>query len=486
MRYMKTGKIFFIVGFFFACLNSSHAATRFVDGNGGVDGGNSCTSAASPCATIQHAIDAAQAGDTIEIADAVYTEMLIADKALSLRGQSRAGTIIQAAAVRGTANNRVISVASDTALELSDATIRHGRAGVNIGSSDNGGGLECLGGDLLIERVTFTGNEAVGLGAAVHSGDNAVVMTDVIFSDNGDSATGNGGGAHLGENFALTDVTLTDVVFVNNTAANGGGLQLFNAQAILNDVAFSGNSAVDSGGGLVYEGSNSVLSGLQLRDVAFIGNSAGADGGGMYSLTNDTPYTMINVLFSGNSANLGGALFNQSSLDSGLLGASRILTNVTMSGNRAVQRGGAIDRPLDMRFRNTVVWNNRDGSGIGTPEATMDDFFSDSVVEVSNSLLQGYPANEFPGSNNLDGTDAGNNPQFRDAVNPNGAPSLAGDLRLQFESPVRDVGNNSFVTGISTDLDGKPRIVDGIVDLGAFEGDDVLFSDGFEDSGLIR
>jgi len=455
---------------------SLQTTTRYVDGVAGDDqgGGNGCAVLANPCATIQQAIDSAQAGDTIEIADATYTEMVVVDKALAMRGQSRAGTIIQAAADRGTASDRVISVDDDTDFELSDATIRHGNTDLD------GGGLECRGGDLLLERVTFTRNDATHAGAGLSTGDNVVVMNEVTFSENGSSETRQAGGAFLGENFMVTDATLNNVVFENNTArANAGALDLFNVQASLNDVAFIGNStAEDNGGGLFYRGSGSVVPSLALRDVSFVGNSAEDFGGGMYALF-DTPYTMVNVLFSGNRADLGGGLYNQ-----GGTTGTRILTNVTMSGNRAGLRGGAIDRPLDMTFRNTLIWNNADASGTGTAEATMDDFFSDSVVEVSNSLLQGYLANEFPGSNNLDGTDAANNPLFRDAVNPNGAPSLAGDLRLQFESPVRDVGNNSFVTGITTDLDGKPRIVGGTVDLGAFEGDDTIFADGFEDSGL--
>jgi predicted outer membrane repeat protein len=450
------------------------AATLYVDGTGGSNGGNTCSNAANPCATIQHAIDAAQPGDTIQIANAVYTEILTVDKALALSGESREGTIIQAAAARGAAADRVISVNDDIAFELSDATVRHGNTGLN------GGGVECIGGDLLLERVTFSDNDADGRGAGLASGDNVVVMTDVVFVDNGNSATSDGGGAFLGENFVVTDVTLNNVRFENNVAAAGAGLKLSNAQAALSNVLFAGNTSSGEGGGVFYEGSNSVVSSLAIMNAAFIGNSAGDGGGGMYTQSDDTPYDLVNVLFSGNLANLGGGIYNQA----GLAAGDRVLTNVTISGNRAQLRGGGIDRPFDMRLRNTVIWNNADASGAGTPESTMDDFFSDSVVEVSNSLLQGYPAGEFPGSSNLDGTDAGNNPLFRQAVNPNGAPSLAGNLRLQLDSPVRDAGNNAFVSGIATDLDGEARVVNGIVDLGAFEGTDVLFADGFEEAGF--
>jgi len=42
------------------------------------------------------------------------------------------------------------------------------------------------------------------------------------------------------------------------------------------------------------------------------------------------------------------------------------------------------------------------------------------------------------------------------------------DLRLQPNSPCIDAGNNDFVTTL-TDLDGNPRIINGIVDMGAYE-----------------
>ncbi len=43
-----------------------------------------------------------------------------------------------------------------------------------------------------------------------------------------------------------------------------------------------------------------------------------------------------------------------------------------------------------------------------------------------------------------------------------------GNLRLQSNSPCINSGNNAYVVG-STDLDGRPRIVGGTVDMGAYE-----------------
>ena len=448
-------------------VQSAEADDRFVDGDSGSDADNNCSNAGNPCASVSRAIDVAEGGDTIRIADAVYTEILQVDKAVALRGASRAGTIIQAAANRGQAGDRTISVDEDVALQLSDLTIRHGNTGLR------GGGLRGIGGDLLIERVTFVDNDAGAGGGGLDSGENVVVMNDVLFRDNSGRV---GGGAHLGVNFNLTDVTLTNVTFENNTAqVTGGGLSLFNAETQASDVAFIGNLSNDNGGGLTC---NSTA--LTLTNAVFVGNQATDFGGGMYTQF-DTPYTVTNALFSGNQANLGGGLYNQGGTD-----GERIFTNVTMTGNLALVgdggRGGGIDRPLSMTFRNTIIWNNQDISGTGTAGSSIDDFFSSSIIEVSNSLLQGYSEDFFFDSNNLDGTDSGNDPLFRDNVDPSSAPSLAGNLRLQQDSPVRDRGNNSFVAGVGTDLDGEARIFGGTVDLGPYEGTDLIFADGFEDS----
>jgi hypothetical protein len=41
--------------------------------------------------------------------------------------------------------------------------------------------------------------------------------------------------------------------------------------------------------------------------------------------------------------------------------------------------------------------------------------------------------------------------------------------QLKTTSPGIDKGNNAWVSGVSTDVYGKPRIYGGVVDLGAYE-----------------
>ena len=64
---------------------------------------------------------------------------------------------------------------------------------------------------------------------------------------------------------------------------------------------------------------------------------------------------------------------------------------------------------------------------------------------------------------------------FITPISPTNATTTMGDLRLQKGSPVIDAGDNMYISGVLTDMDGKERIVDGnrdgtpTVDMGAYE-----------------
>src|SRR5690606_12587354 len=95
---------------------------------------------------------------------------------------------------------------------------------------------------------------------------------------------------------------------------------------------------------------------------------------------------------------------------------------------------------------------------------------------IAYSLVQGGLGQDGGIANNNDSSvndDGGNidaDPLFVTPVNPADAPTTAGDLRLLPGSPAIHAGDNDALpAGLTTDLDGNPRIEGGMVDMGAYE-----------------
>ena len=160
-----------------------------------------------------------------------------------------------------------------------------------------------------------------------------------------------------------------------------------------------------------------------------------------------------------------------------------MLTNVTFSGNKAGygdigKGGGMYNEDSSPDVRNSTLWNNRDNSGTGTLTANIynlvnpDNPDSTITLTLTHSLIQGSGGSAswttdpsfVDGGNNLD-----SDPLFTVPVDPAAAPTTSGNLRLAAGSPAINAGDNQYVTGLSTDLDGNPRISGGTVDLGAYE-----------------
>jgi hypothetical protein len=123
--------------------------------------------------------------------------------------------------------------------------------------------------------------------------------------------------------------------------------------------------------------------------------------------------------------------------------------------------------------RNSILWNNRDSSGTGTISATVTND-SSSAISLTHSLAQGVGASG--GGWTVDGSyvDGGDNihadPLFITDVNPSSAPTTGGNLRLGAGSPAIHAGGDHHVPeGVTTDLDGNPRIIGPAVDMGAYE-----------------
>jgi hypothetical protein len=204
------------------------------------------------------------------------------------------------------------------------------------------------------------------------------------------------------------------------------------SQPKLTNCTFIANSVeLKYGGGMRNYNSTPIL-----INCVFVGNSGASQGGGMYNHRHSKP-SLTNCMFSANTAAKGGGIRN-------VLESNPTLINCTFSSNQAdAGWGGGIDNIYNSRpkLTNCILWG--DGNEISNSDI--------STTTVSYSDVQGG----WPGIGNIDA-----DPLFADA-----------DLRLSAGSPCIDAGVNSAVL-VATDLDGNPRIVNGIVDMGAYEAPD--------------
>jgi predicted outer membrane repeat protein len=363
-------------------------------------------------------------------------------------------------------------------------------------SADAWGGAMCNDGYIggtsspSLTNVTFSDNRADSGGAMYNigwdNGTSSPSLSDVTFSGNS-ACTWGGAMVNNGYLGGTSSPSLINVFFLGNSVIEGDGGAMVNAaiesgisSPSLINVTFSGNSANTFGGAMVNGGSNGT-SNPSLLNVTFSGNSAGIWGGAMFNGGEESGTSnpsLTNVTFTGNSARVfGGAMFNY-----GIQGTNiPSLTNVTFSGNSAGDAGGAMyndgtDGQSNPVVRNSILWNNKDSSGTGTISSTI--YNNNATIILAYSLVQGAGGSSNWTSDPSFVNIGGNidiDPMFVTPIDPSTAPTTTGNLRLQTGSPAIDAGDNTFVAGVTVDLDGQPRIIDGnldgtpTVDMGAYE-----------------
>ncbi|MGB2986934.1 MAG: IPTL-CTERM sorting domain-containing protein, partial [Phycisphaerae bacterium] len=228
-----------------------------------------------------------------------------------------------------------------------------------------------------------------------------------------------------------------------------------------------------------------------IENCVFSGNTADA-GGGMVNDTSDPK--VFNCVFTGNSANYdGGAVMN-------MRDARPTITNCTVSGNTAASSCGGVYNWLgegnEVNVANCILWGNSDDSG--TDESAQIDVLEGTAL-VNYSSVQGctiFCAN--PDDHNI-----GDDPLFVRDPDPgpdgnwDGVDDDYGDLHLQAGSPCIDAGNNNADTDANTpgiqplpptDLDGNFRIVmveSATVDMGAYEFQDGTPIPAVSEWGLV-
>jgi len=327
-------------------------------------------------------------------------------------GANSSNTIDNTGPVVGGANG-----ATKTAI-LDGFTIKGGRVVFQ------GGGMANYNSSPTLANVTFTGNGGGIVGGGMYNEDSSPTLINVTFSNNNSTS----GGGMYNDN---SSPTLTNVTFTGNSSMSGrgNGMLNYNSSPVLTNVTFTGDDR--NGGGMSNDNSSPTLT-----NVTFFK-------GGMYN-DNSSP-TLTNVTFSN------GGLSNRNS-------SSPTLTNVTFFN------GGMYNSySCKPKLQNCIFW----GGGI-TNDNGANNPTTPSIPIISHSIVQGSMPNGI--WDTTLGTDGGGNKD----IDPLFVDAAKNDLHLSGCSPALDAGNSDVVTA-TTDLDGKPRKVDGDgdgtakVDLGAYE-----------------
>ncbi|MBE2198859.1 MAG: hypothetical protein IAE79_09630 [Anaerolinea sp.] len=218
-------------------------STRYVATTGN-DSGNTCLNQASPCATIQYAINQAFGSETVQIAAGTYTEILSIDKDLTLQGADAATTIVD-----GNQAGRVIQMAFVPAY---DVTIR------NLSLRNGKGGILASSGALVVENCRIYENDATGEGyddgGGLYLWGAAVVSNTAVYHNSGQY----GGGIYATQPLTVTG----SAIFGNSASESGGGISAAinsGGDVIVQNSTISGNQAVSNGGGIHVDGSGTQL-----------------------------------------------------------------------------------------------------------------------------------------------------------------------------------------------------------------------------------
>ncbi|MGQ0620951.1 MAG: choice-of-anchor Q domain-containing protein [Panacagrimonas sp.] len=221
-------------------------------------------------------------------------------------------------------------------LSLVNSTVSGNTSGNRGGGVYSFNGYESAGSGTTLHGSTVSGNTSMyeGGGLFVRFGTlgliNSSVSGNTSGGDGGGYYGGYGGGGIYGYRSQLSLSSST--VSGNTGSGSGGGIRGESSVLIVSNTTISDNSSGEAGGGIASAGE------LRMSNSTVSGNRSGQEGGGIRLSTSDgadgpRTSTIGNSTLSGNSAPIGGGLFN--------LGGSTLISHSTITDNTAPIRRGA-------------------------------------------------------------------------------------------------------------------------------------------------
>jgi hypothetical protein len=392
---------------------SANATTIYVKKS--ATGSKNGTSWTNAYTDLQNALDAATTSDQIWVAAGTYLPTDAPDGTTSTGATDRNNAFHLGTDMKiygGFAGTETQLSQRDAATNI---TILSGDFNTDDGVTGSGSTLSITGNTENAYHVMITAELTVAavIDGFTIKGGNANVSGSISYQSK-TYHNGNGGGMYN----SSSSPTITNTTFLHNTAVYGGGMFNIDSAPIITNTTFLHNTASSIGGGMFNQNSSAPI----ITNTTFLYNTAGSIGGGMYNNNSSNP----------------------------------IITNTTFSYNTAISGGGGMyNDSSDPMIKNSIFWENLKNGSNSVPGADIAN--ASSSPTVSYCLTQNYSS----------GTEIINNqdPLFVDATN--------GNFSLKGCSPAINTGTATGITH-TTDILGNPLV--GIVDMGAYEYQGMLYS----------
>ena len=386
--------------------------------------------------TLRYVIGNSQDGDTITFAQSLK------GKTITLTGTQLSITsdvTIDASSIWDSTNNKPgVMIDADWNSRVFHISADAELIGLNIsyGYTSDSGGAIYANGDIKLTNCWICSGWAEGNGGGifVYYGTTSLTNCRVMMNE-----AKKGAGVAV-DDFAMLVANQTEFTY-NDATSNGGGIYAVEATVELSSCAIKSNTSDEHGGGIYANKSDT-----SMVDCVVCNNEADARGGGV-RITGGEAY-LENCLIAQNSANYGGGICNSGDTD---------IYSCTIACNEATSGGGGVyvREESDAWIHNSIVALNSAGTDADVRIQNSDNYAPKIRVDCSLSSFSRW-------SNSGSGTYYIYNsslPLFFDLNND--------DYHLVPGSQALNRGDNDIV--LDTDLDGKPRIINGTTDLGCYE-----------------